>query len=327
MAAQRGNGPRRSTSGRPGRRGGFPAWGWVLVGAVLFAVGLAVGRGWLDGVPEGLARWRGDDAKAAAEAPATAEAPRERPREARREPAAKPQPSPGEPAAPERPAGHVALVIDDLGRSLEDLDALAALGVPISYAVLPYEERTAEVVARLQRESREILCHLPMQPGNGSDPGPGALQASMSEVALATAARDAIARVPGAVGVNNHMGSSLTTDAAAMGSILQVLQQDGLFFLDSRTSAGSVGYQLARSLGLPSAERDVFLDPDPSPEAIREQFRRLLERSRSEGAAIAIAHPLPSTLAVLREEVPRARAAGFTFVPVSFLLDRSGDPL
>lgn len=112
-----------------------------------------------------------------------------------------------------------------------------------------------------------------------------------------------------------------------MGTILDVLQRHGLFFLDSRTSAGSVGYSLALSLGLPTAQRDVFLDDDPDEGAIRRQFARLLERARERGAAIAIAHPRPSTVAVLREEVPRARAAGFTFVPVSFLLDRSGDPL
>jgi polysaccharide deacetylase 2 family uncharacterized protein YibQ len=183
------------------------------------------------------------------------------------------------------------------------------------------------VAARLAAEGREVLCHLPMEPGGAGDPGPGALRAGMGSQALASAARQALARVPGAVGVNNHMGSGLTADPAAMESILHVLRADGLFFLDSRTSPGSVGYRLARSLGLPTAERDVFLDADAEPAAIRLQFQRLLDRSRQEGAAIAIAHPLPPTLSVLREEVPRARGEGFTFVPVSFLLDRTGEPL
>jgi polysaccharide deacetylase 2 family uncharacterized protein YibQ len=37
---------------------------------------------------------------------------------------------------------------------------------------------------------------------------------------------------------------------------------------------------------------------------------------------VAIGHPLPDTLQVLAEEVPKARAEGFEFVPVSDLLDR-----
>ena len=229
--------------------------------------------------------------------------------------------------APPRPPGQLALVIDDLGRSVDEVAALEALGVPLSYSVLPYEAQTAEVVARLQSERREILCHLPMEPANANDPGPGALRQAMDLDSLAAATDRALARVPGAVGANNHMGSELTTDRAAMGTVLDVLQRHGLFFLDSRTSAGSVGFALARSLGLPAAERDVFLDDDPDPAAIRREVARFLERSRERGAAIAIAHPRPTTLEVLREELPKAKADGFTFVPVSFLLDRSGQPL
>lgn len=225
------------------------------------------------------------------------------------------------------PAGQLALVIDDLGRSVDDITALDALGVPLSYSVLPYEAETAQVVARLRAEHREVLCHLPMQPKNGQDPGPGALREGMDLDALAAATAKALAQVPGAVGANNHMGSELTTDRAAMGTVLDVLQRHGLFFLDSRTSAGSVGFALARSLGLPAAERDVFLDDDADPAAIRREIARFLARSKERGAAIAIAHPRPTTLEVLREEVPKAKAEGFTFVPVSFLLDRGGQPL
>ena len=225
------------------------------------------------------------------------------------------------------PAGQLALVIDDLGGSVDDVAALEALGVPLSYSVLPYEAQTAEVVARLRAERREILCHLPMEPANSHDPGPGALRQAMDLDALAAATDRALARVPGAVGANNHMGSELTTDRAAMGTVLDVLQRHGLFFLDSRTSADSVGFALARSLGLPAAERDVFLDDSADPAAIRAQVVRWLARSRERGAAVAIGHPRPTTLEVLREEVPKAKAEGFTFVPVSFLLDRGGQPL
>lgn len=233
-------------------------------------------------------------------------------------------PEPQAPAAPPpRSSGHLALVFDDLGRSVAEMETVAALGVPLTYSVLPYEAATAEVAAALRGRGVEILLHLPMTASNGHDPGPGTLHPAMSPAALAAGTRRALQQVPGAVGVNNHMGSELTRDSAAMEPILRALHEEEMFFLDSRTSAESVGYRLARGLGLPAAERQVFLDPDPEPEAIRGQFRRLLELAAERGAAIAIAHPHPQTLAVLREEVPRALAAGFEFVPVSFLLDRS----
>lgn len=226
---------------------------------------------------------------------------------------------------PPADGARVALVIDDLGRSVRQVDDLARLGVPLSYSVLPFESHTAEVVERLRQSGAEILCHLPMQPRNGKNPGPGALTAEMGADELAAATRRAVARVEGAVGVNNHMGSGLSADGKAMQAIVGAVSVGGLFYLDSRTSADSVGYRTARALGVPAAERQVFLDVDDRPESIRAQFVELLDLARSRGSAIAIGHPHPTTLAVLGEELPRARQAGYEFVPVSYLLDRAGE--
>lgn len=216
----------------------------------------------------------------------------------------------------------VALVIDDLGRSVGDLQPLEELDVPVTYAVLPFAEETLQVVAELHRRRAEILLHLPMEPENGEDPGPGALRQGMTDEELREKTLAALQAVPGAVGVNNHMGSLLSAEEGPMTTVLGVLAEKGLFFLDSRTSARSVAFQVARRLGIPAAERQVFLDGDPAPEAIRGQFERLLGLARAHGAAIAIGHPHPDTLAVLREEVPKARALGYEFVPVSYLLTR-----
>lgn len=219
----------------------------------------------------------------------------------------------------------VALVIDDLGRSVGDLDRLEELDVPVTYAVLPFEEATPEVVAELRRRGEEMLLHLPMEPKNGEDPGPGALRRGMSEEELLEKTEAALQAVPGAAGVNNHMGSGLSTEEGPMSTLMGLLAGRGLFFLDSRTSAESVAYKTAVRFGIPAAERQVFLDGDPSPEAIRAQFLRLLNLARDRGAAIAIGHPYPETLDTLAEEVPKARALGYEFVPVSYLLDRPGE--
>ena len=65
------------------------------------------------------------------------------------------------PAGPVHGA-RIALVIDDLGHDVADLRPLEALGVPVTYSVLPYEQQTPEVVAELRRRKAEILLHLPM---------------------------------------------------------------------------------------------------------------------------------------------------------------------
>jgi polysaccharide deacetylase 2 family uncharacterized protein YibQ len=244
-------------------------------------------------------------------------------------PALAPPPAPEKSPASPRPAGEgevagarIALVIDDLGRSVEDVETLGRLGVPVTYAVLPFESETQAVVAALHGRGAEVICHLPMQPVHGENPGPGALLYGMDGPALERATTAALAAVPGAVGVNNHMGSRLSADEKSMRAVLSVLKERGLFFLDSRTSPESVGYRVAGQMGVPAAERQVFLDSDLRPQIIREQFLRTLELAKKHGSAIAIGHPHAATLAMLAAEVPRARDEGYEFVAVSRLLAR-----
>ncbi len=300
--------PRRRRKSRPALR-----WTLVALGALaLFAVGLWLGRG-----PGGAPRVERPRLPADEKAP--------RPERPRRQPVPTPTATPVPPAAepsPAPPPGRVALIFDDLGRDVGQLDRLFELGVPLSFAVLPFEPWSAEVAQALTARGAEVLCHLPMEATGEEDPGPGALVEGMSGRRLAAAVERALERVPGAAGVNNHMGSRLTADERAMRTVLPLLGERGLFFLDSRTTPESVAYELALDLGVPAARRDVFLDAVDEPEAIRGEMARLLELARERGAAIAIAHPRRATLAVLAEEIPRALAEGFEFVPVSYLLER-----
>lgn len=302
---------RRRKKSRP-----YGRWALALAGAVaLFAVGLWLARD--ASGPFAIARPNlpGDRATAPAKPVATAR-PRNptAPRPTDLAPVATPTPRPT--------AGRIALIFDDLGRDVAQVDLLAALGAPLTYSVLPYERWSREVAIELEHRGAEVLCHLPMQATGDEDPGPGALLEGMSRRRLTAAVERALEEVPGAVGVNNHMGSALTADRKAMGDVLPVLDEHGLFFVDSRTSAESVGYELALELGVPTARRDVFLDDVDEEEAIRTQWQRLLALSRERGAAIAIGHPRKRTLAILAEEIPRAVADGFEFVPVSYLLER-----
>ena len=94
-----------------------------------------------------------------------------------------------------------------------------------------------------------------------------------------------------------------------MHTVLEVLADRSLFFLDSRTSADSVGYRAALALGVPAAERQVFLDSDLTgghPGAVPPPARL----ARMRGAAIAIGHPHPVTIDMLAAEVPRPEAPG-----------------
>jgi polysaccharide deacetylase 2 family uncharacterized protein YibQ len=294
------------------------SWPWVVTVAILFFVsGAYLGR-----VSEKLGSAVPEPQAERIEAPEAPTVPVPGPPATEAEPPPVIQPVREGEYPPARGA-RISLLIDDLGRSVEDVDTLQRLGVPISYAVLPFESRTPEVVEALRRHEAEILCHLPMVARNGANPGPGALSREMAADELTIGTKVALEKIPGAVGVNNHMGSDLSSNPESMRVILEVVAASGLFYVDSRTSADSVGYQVALEAGVPAAERQVFLDSIHETETVMEQFRRLLEVGRERGTAIAIGHPTSVTLGVLEQEIPRALAAGYEFVPVSYLLDRT----
>jgi polysaccharide deacetylase 2 family uncharacterized protein YibQ len=215
----------------------------------------------------------------------------------------------------------LAVIIDDFGYDPGIVSLFAQLDLPLSFSVLPSAPFTGQIVRQANKEKCELILHLPMEPKNHPrvNPGPGALFLSMEERKIRQVLDQDLREVWGAIGVNNHMGSSFTENPAKMAIVLRELKKRRLFFVDSRTSADSVGFKLAKKMGLPTASRSVFLDNDLSNKAIKMQFKRLLSIARNTGAAIGIGHPRKETLKILEEYWPKIKTE-FQVVPVSELV-------
>jgi len=228
-----------------------------------------------------------------------------------------------EPPAKRAPRGQVALIMDDLGNSLETLQELIALRRPVTVSVLPYGTHAAET-ARIAHESGlEVLLHLPLESVNNHEAmanTEGLIMALMTEPAIVAAFEACYDRVPFATGTNNHMGSRFTAERDLMQMVLRPVKERGLFFVDSRTTAKTVAFDEARRLGIPAAQRDVFLDADEDRGRIRGRFIELLQKARKKGRAIGICHPFPETLAVLKSSMYLVDAYNLEFVPVSKLV-------
>ncbi len=225
-------------------------------------------------------------------------------------------------AARERSAKpRLAIVIDDLGLTLEAAEKATSLPAAITVAVMPRQPASKESARLALRRGKEVLLHLPMEPLEfpDKDPGPGALLAGMTRQEMAQVLKDDLLTVPGAVGINNHMGSRLTANAAAMDLLLRMVGRSRLFFLDSRTTSNSLAYQTARSLGLRAVRRDIFLDNLDEPAAIQIQVDELIKLALSQGEAVGIGHPRDNTFAVLIQSMDRIRKAGIDIVPLSRL--------
>ena len=230
-------------------------------------------------------------------------------------PTTRPQPAPDA-------RGRLAILLDDVGQKLDLVPAAAGLPKEIGFAILPFLPKSAESAEALYGAGHEIWLHLPMEPENfpANNPGPGAILMSMSTTQLRAAVHDAIDDIPHAVGVNNHMGSKVTSDLRTMTWIMQELKIRDMAFIDSRTTSRTVAEDAAAGLGVAANRRHVFLDNERDRAAIRQQLEEAVRRCRLEGEIIAIGHLDRVTIEVLAEELPGISKRGADLVRPSDLV-------
>ncbi len=215
----------------------------------------------------------------------------------------------------------IAIIIDDLGMQYDRGMQVAGMPAGVACSILPHSPYAKDIARQAHRQGKEILLHLPMQTEQGHLLEAGALTVAMSRQEMKNVLLQDLASIPHVQGINNHMGSLLTQRPQSMDWLMYaVKQQDNLYFVDSRTTAATVALQSARAHRIPSTRRDVFLDHDPRPQAIRIQLKRLLQHARKYGSAVAIGHPHVDTLKVLTEWLPTLEAEGVQLVPVSRII-------
>ncbi len=217
----------------------------------------------------------------------------------------------------------VAIIFDDIGYDRQKADRLLSLDVPLTFSMLPYGPFSRQIMVEAQSKGIEVMLHLPMEPDEypAVKPGPGALLSTMSPDELIHQLDADLDQFSGLKGVNNHMGSKLSTSPERLRQIFSILKKRGLYYIDSRTTAETVAEPSARLLHLPFAERDIFIDHVDDPAFIHSQLLRLVKRAKHQGYAVGIAHPHENTYRVLREFLPELKAE-VTLVPASMVVQR-----
>lgn len=216
--------------------------------------------------------------------------------------------------------GKLVLVMDDLGN--QHRSGLMALELPwvTTVAIMPGRPYSRQLAEAAQNLNKEIILHAPMANAAEFPLGPMGLDPRAGKVALQTTLADAIATLPEAKGVSNHMGSSLTQNAEAMGWVMEVLRDHELFFFDSRTVANTQGWQAAQSASVPWQMREYFLDHYRTEAFMSKQWQKAISRAQSGETVTVICHPYPETLKFLqRLELTESDRA--LLVPLSQVLN------
>jgi len=210
------------------------------------------------------------------------------------------------------PAAHrgLALILDDVGYNLAALKRVLALSVPVAISVLPDAPHAKESARLAHQAGQVVMLHLPMQPEDPSLQMDDAfLIGGMSAGDLHDTFWRDLAKVPYVEGVNNHMGSKLTQQEEPMRQVMQQCLQQGLFFVDSRTSRYSVAAKVAADSGLQWATRQIFLDHIMTLEAMDKAWQQARSCVRKGRRCIIIAHPRAASVAFLESRLTTEDAA------------------
>lgn len=226
---------------------------------------------------------------------------------------------------PETMKGKIYLVIDDVGYNIDQLESFLELECPLTFAILPFLPYSDDAAQRIEKNKKEYIIHMPMEPINGEDPGPGALFTTMETDELRDSASAIISSLSGAQGVNNHMGSRFTSDKKSMNTVLQVLKEEGKFYLDSYTTAESVVEEMCNQNNMVYHKRDVFVDNNQEAENMEKAMRDGFVLAEKRGEAVLIGHVWSDNLPAVIEELYREGIKnGYQFAHLSELYKKDG---
>ncbi|MEZ5936298.1 MAG: divergent polysaccharide deacetylase family protein [Alphaproteobacteria bacterium] len=216
----------------------------------------------------------------------------------------------------------IAIVIDDLGLNRPNTAELNSLKAPLTLAFLPYAGRIEAQTEAAHAAGHELMLHMPMEPFGSDWPGPDALTTKIDREEFTARLTKNLDRFEGFVGVNNHMGSKLTSDPSRMDVVMRELRKRDVLFLDSKTSGRTVAGKMAGLNGVPNTTRDIFLDHVIDLDSIRRQLARTEKIASRYGSAVAIGHPHSATIQALREWLPGLEERGFMLAPISAVVAR-----
>ncbi|MBC8952958.1 divergent polysaccharide deacetylase family protein [Xenorhabdus sp. PB62.4] len=198
-------------------------------------------------------------------------------------------------------AARLAIVIDDVGYRVNEENKILQMPVAISIAILPNSPHGRKMAEKAHQQGREVLIHLPMAPLSKQPLEKNTLHPAMSQEEIGRIIQDAIQKIPHAVGMNNHMGSAMTSNLRGMEKVMQILSRHHLYFLDSVTIGNTQVTKAAIGTSVPVIRRNVFLDNVQSEAETKHQLNRAIALARKQGVAIAIGHPHPTTVRALQQ--------------------------
>jgi polysaccharide deacetylase 2 family uncharacterized protein YibQ len=160
-----------------------------------------------------------------------------------------------------------------------------------------------------------------MESIGGQNPGSGAIYSGMTGDEIRSILRRNVAEIGPVAGINNHQGSRITADRAAVEVILSFCAEQDLCFLDSRTTAETAVPAAAKSMGMKIGERDVFIDNEQDKDSMLHYISSGLGKARQNSSVMMIGHTWSAGLApLLAEQLPLFVKQGYSIKTASAII-------
>ena len=219
----------------------------------------------------------------------------------------------------------LAIVVGDLGYDpVRDADWLN-VPIQVTLAILPYGPSSSTMASSARDRGHCVILHVPMEPRSAvadDQIEPYLMRVGMERDEIVGMLMRMVQEIPHVAGAMNHMGSAFTTDQESMELFAEALKEANIFFVDGVTAPGSLGQSVLRKAGVPVASRDVFLDDDPSPAAMRRRWNEAVLLAKKKGRALLVCQSRRETLNMLSSLLPEVEKEGIRLVAVTELLDK-----
>ena len=191
------------------------------------------------------------------------------------------------------------IIIDDVSYDY-DVAAIQSVGLPLVMSFLPPIKRHPESALLAQGVSGHMV-HLPLEAMGSNGEEDGTLKVGDSVEKIAQTIQKIKKLYPSVRYINNHTGSKFTSDKASMERLLEVLESEGIIFVDSRTIGSTKAPEILLKQGKRYLHRDVFLDHHDGIANIKAQISKAVNTAKRNGTAVAIGHPRQDTIAALKQ--------------------------
>ncbi len=195
----------------------------------------------------------------------------------------------------------LSIIIDDVSFQ-DEVNKIKELPYKVTPSIFPPTKRHPDT-PKLAKEFSFYMVHLPLQAFNYPHPEPNTLLVTSSSISIEKRIENIKKWFPKDKFLNNHTGSKFTSNYNAMVKLFKALKKNNIVFVDSRTSATTVAFKVAKKFHEKLLSRDIFLDNNINVNYIRSQLKKAVAIAKKNGYSIAIGHPHTITLETLKNSL------------------------